>query len=1107
MSALHNRIAVALLVHILCTFTPLRQCDMKMRSRRPGTCIFDSFGYSSHFIEISLIARSGDVHPNPGPPSDSSDLCVMHINARSLREKGDLLQAEANKFDIITVSETWLDPDKFVPLIGFHEPIRCDRLNDPHGGVAIYVRNTLICKPRPDLEIPTLESVWIETRLNQTRFLVGSFYRPPSAPVGYWDLVEAGIRKADSTGLMFMILGDFNTNWLAPPSQHLTKIANLFNMHQLILEPTRYTENTRTCLDLVLIQNTNIVKNVVVLPPICSDHCVPCVTIYNTVPKPKPYKREIFLYDRLDVDKFCNLLSSVDWTTILDLPINDAVDLFTSTFLNLAKQCMPVKNVTIRPNDALWLNEEIRLLIEERKRIHTIAKQTDKPEDWESFRKIRNQVVDKVKNRKIEYVETLNSKVCDPENFGKKDWWKLVKSFLSKKGLNPDEIPPIESEGQTYYSSKDKANAFNNFFVSQASLDDDTTTPPVLTQSGPELLHVTLTTDEVKLVLNNLDTTKAIGPDLINNRLLKVACDVIAEPLTMLYNKSLHEGIFPDIWKKAHVTPIHKKGPKSICNNYRPISLLSCVGKVFEKCVHSHVFNFLSENSIISEMQSGFIPGDSTVNQLLSIYNEICSNSDVGLTTQSVYLDLSKAFDRVWHRGLLSKLEAVGVRGGLLRWFRSYLTGRIQATVVKGEMSDFKNVPAGVPQGSVLGPLLFLIYINDIVQEVRSVIRLFADDTSLSLALENATLRAETLNDDLERINNWAKTWKMVFNAGKTDVVNYGRAQNDREQLVFNDLLLTETPSHKHLGLTLQSNGKWDEHITSIASKANTLISCLKNLKYKLNRKALETMYKSFILPIFDYADIIWDNCTVAQSNLLENLHLEAIRTIIGGVRGTSHYKLYEESGFCSLKERRHTHKLLTFKKLTLGLCPNYLYNLLPPLVSTVNPHHRRRPLDRYIPRCRTELYRNSFFPSTSGLWNTLPLHLQNTQSLGEFKHFLNLSTTKVPSYYYYGDRAEQAIHCRLRLQMSDLNNDLFSRHLSDNPMCSCGLDRESAEHYLLYCSTYNNLRANTIHSLPDHSINITSLLKGDPSLNLKENERIFRCVHAFIRESERFKR
>eukprot|EP00916_Digyalum_oweni_P006721 GHVL01011503.1.p1 GENE.GHVL01011503.1~~GHVL01011503.1.p1 ORF type:complete len:354 (+),score=16.94 GHVL01011503.1:1058-2119(+) len=330
-----------------------------------------------------------------------------------------------------------------------------------------------------------------------------------------------------------------------------------------------------------------------------------------------------------------------------------------------------------------------------------------------------------------------------------------------------------------------------------------------------------------------------------------------------------------------------------------------------ERCVHSHVYTFLQRNDILTPAQSGFIPGDSTSCQLASIYDEFCLNYDMGITTQAVFCDVSKAFEKVWHKGLLYKLELVGIRGQLLKWFHDYLTNRHQAVVIKGAKSALKCIPAGVPQGSVLGPLLFLIYINDIVNDTESVIKLFADDTSMSMSLEDPTRRAQILNADLYKINTWAKQWKVKFNEAKTELLDIKRDNIPTEPIIFNNIVLENVNQHKHLGVILQNDCKWDFQVRSIIKKVTLLINCLRYYKYRLNRKSLETMYKSFVLPHFDYADIIWDNCTEYWSTALEKLHLEAIRTIIGGVRGTSHDKLYKESGFCNLKERRSRHKLI----------------------------------------------------------------------------------------------------------------------------------------------------------------------------------------------------
>jgi hypothetical protein len=1058
-----------------------------------------------------LLLCCGDIEPNPGPVSGFGDLCAVHINACSIRNKLDIIEAESNHFDIITVSETWLSEsisNNSILLTNFHPPIRQDRPHDPHGGVAIYLRNNLSCKPRPDLKVANLEAVWVETKLKQDKLLVGSFYRPPNADVQYWNLINESIEKANNTNIKYIVLGDFNTNWLDRPSPHLLNLINIYGLKQLISDPTRITINSATCLDLILTQSEQMVARTEVLPNLCSDHSIPCVYLRQAKPKYTTFKRTLYNYKKLDNNRFRDLLSNVNWNYIFNNgSINESVASFTDTLLGIAKQCMPVKQVTVRTNDAPWITDEIKMLIFEKKRIHRIAKTTNTTENWAKFRRCRNDLTTLIRKTKTDYVETLDKKASDPKLFGQKDWWKLVKTFMTNKCIIFDEIPPIESNGIVYYSNKEKADIFNAHFISQSTLpDNDDPEPDVPTlDNQPVLDSIIISQDTVSKILKNLDSNKAVGPDLVHNRLLTAACDYISLPLANFFNKCLNDCAFPDPWKIANVTPIYKKGSKELCTNYRPISLLSCVGKVFESCVYKHVFGYLKENDILTSSQSGFIRGDSAINQLLCIYNDLCSSWDKGTNSQAVYLDITKAFDRVWHRGLLAKLSAVGIRGRLLLWFSDYLFNRQQATVIKGAKSDQAIIQAGVPQGSVLGPLLFLIYINDIVHDIQSTIKLFADDTSISLSVKNPQVRADTLNQDLVKIAEWGVRWKVKFNENKTELLNYTRGIDDSFPLVLGSTQLDDVTHHKHLGITLQNNFKWDFHIKALIDKITTLISCLKSYKYRFSRKTLETLYKSYVLPILDYGDIIWDNCTDSLANSLEDLHLDALRTITGSVRGTSHQKLYQESGFCSLKERRQRHKIMFYKKISLGFYPDYLTNLLPPLVSSYNPYHRRRPLERQTPLCKTELYRNSFFPSTTKLYNELPLLLQQSTSLGELKRFLKSSDSNVPPYYYYGNRTDQIIHCRLRLKMSDLNNDLFNRHLIEHHSCSCGNPCETAEHYLLQCNNYLDIRNRTIHRLPENFINISTLLFGNSILQKDDNFVIFAAVHEFIQQSQRF--
>ena len=272
---------------------------------------------------------------------------------------------------------------------------------------------------------------------------------------------------------------------------------------------------------------------------------------------------------------------------------------------------MPVHTVTIRPKDVPWINNSLRTLMKKRNRLHKRAKTTKSNLHWQEYRQLRNEITSLKRQLKIEYYQELDEKASDPKQFGTKEWWKLVKQFMNKKDVSSDNIPPIKHNGNIFYSNKDKADIFNNFFVQQSTLESTDDTPPDLPQFDNEVSLEALTSTEVKNVILNLDKKKASGPDAIHNRLLIAAVDKISDPLTSLFNRSLQEGHFPTQWKHAHVTPIHKKGSKELCNNYRPISLLSCLGKVLERCVHKHVISFLRNNHILTPSQSGFIPGDS----------------------------------------------------------------------------------------------------------------------------------------------------------------------------------------------------------------------------------------------------------------------------------------------------------------------------------------------------------------------------------------------------------------------------------------------------------------------------------------------------------------
>ena len=282
--------------------------------------------------------------------------------------------------------------------------------------------------------------------------------------------------------------------------------------------------------------------------------------------------------------------------------------------------------------------------------------------------------------------------------------------------------------------------------------------------TGKRLSSFDFSEYDIMQVIQKLDPYKAHGQDNISNRMIKICGKSICIPLRKNFEESLRTGTFPLEWKKGNVVPIFNKGDKQIYKNYRPVSLLPIFGKILERLTFEEMFPIFIENKLIAANQSGFKPGDSCINQLIAITHEIHQSFDTGYEVRGVFLDISKAFDKVWHTGLIFKLKQNGISGKLLNLIKDFLTNRKQRVVLNGQFFSWADVDAGVPQGSILGPFLFLIYINDLTNDLSSSSKLFADDTSLLSVVFNVDATAKELNDDLANVQEWALRWKMSFN-------------------------------------------------------------------------------------------------------------------------------------------------------------------------------------------------------------------------------------------------------------------------------------------------------------------------------------------------------
>ena len=633
------------------------------------------------------------------------------------------------------------------------------------------------------------------------------------------------------------------------------------------------------------------------------------------------------------------------------------------------------------------------------------------------------------KYAKENYINNISETISNYENGNSnKTFWQIMVRFMGKSCCST-KIPLLRTDNNEYaYTNEEKSEVLNNFFCTVSTIDDaNVNLPNFELRTNNTLSNINILQSEVIDILNLLKVNKAIGPDGISHRMLKYTSKTISVPLTKLFNLSLEQNIYPcKLYGKLIMLCLFtKKKDKSEAANYRPVSLISCVRKAFERVIFKHVYNHIADNNLLYKYQSGFLPGHSTVHHLIEIIHHTCLALENYETSCHIFCDISKAFDRVWHRGLILKLEKYGITGNLLTWFQNYLTMRNQMVFVNGVYSSKKFISAGVPQGSVLGPLLFLIYINDISDDLTGMARLFADDTSLCFSSASMAEIEFVLNNNLEKISNWANKWLITFNALKTEVMLISNVFHDYNfEFKLNNSSLEIVDVHKHLGVYISSDNKWNKHIEFFIVSASKQIAYLRKLKYILPKETLNKLYCTYIRPLLEYVSEVWDGCTITDSNRLEHVQSTAARIVTGLPTFSSLCSLYLETGWKTLAERRRNKKLTLLHKIINNKAPVYLQDLLPDTVGATSSYDLRNSANFEVPFTRLCSFETSFFPSTLKLWNESDLCIRSILSTSQFKSSIRNLPPKPLNYLSAGERKFNIILSRLRHRSSSLKSD-----------------------------------------------------------------------------------
>ena len=1117
--------------------------------------IFSNFILSPSWLVFIRLILANDIELNPGFVNSFFSFCNWNLNSlpKDNFSRIQLLEAHNSLFnyDIISVYETCLNDTVELPqsMLNNYNFIACNNpLNTKRGGVGLFYKNDLPLKVRSDLAIE--ECIVTELIFGKKKIFLLALYRSPSFHhgsqqfenfLGGFESLYESLKKENP--YCIFISGDFNGHselWWKDgdtnaEGSEIEQLTSRLGLHQLIHEPTNFEPNKNpSCIDLIFTDQPNLVIDSGTRPTLdnfCHHQITYCRMNFQ-LPPPPSFDRKIWHFDRANVPLIQRAIRSFPWADHFSKnhDPNWQAETFTEILLNIMSNFIPNEIIRVKPRDPPWITKSIKTMLNRQNRMfRNYKKHGYLDDDKRRLDEFRVEIKAIIKTVKEGYLKKIGSDLADP-HVGQKCYWKIVNRIMNK--CKAPKIPPILSNNKYIINCKEKATIFANFFAKQCQpLINDSVLPQFHYLTESRIEGINISSDEITSLIRSLDKGKAGGSDQISSHMILLCDDSITVPLKLIFDQILATGIYPDSWKLANVTPIYKKGDKQNVKNYRPISLLPIFGKLFEKILVNQLYEYFTSNDLITKNQSGFRSGDSTSNQLTDLVNQIHKALENRYEVRAVFLDISKAFDKVWHEGLLFKLNQNGVMGNMSKLLKNYLTNRKQRVVLNGSSSSFFDVESGVPQGSVLGPLLFLIYINDLEVDIKSKIKFFADDTMLFSVVSDPSKTASDLNHDLNIISKWAFQWKMAFNPEPSKqaielLFSHKIKSTNHPPIFFNGIEVKKASEHKHLGLILDTKLSFSAHVTEKIKKAQKSLGILKFISSYLPLKTLDQIYKLFIRSQFDYGDTIYhippttnsfDSSIVLHPLMesIERIQYNAARVITGTWKGTSTNKLYEELGWESLSDRRWSRRLIQFFKIHKGLTPAYLSENLPPkrrlLYGKMNPN-----IYQIIP-CKTSRYKKSFFPDVINSWNNLEIDFHESKSLAIFKKKINVLIRPTSnSIFGIHDPSGLRFIFQLRVGLSPLRHHKKKRNFNDvhSDICDCQHDSETLTHFLFFCPKYFVQRTDLQNStrqilqrcnLIDELLNPNLYLYGNESLSVEDNNEILRATIKYIIETERF--
>ena len=942
-----------------------------------------------------------------------NELSLLHHNVRSLPAHIDNLEIQLKAIDypfkIIGLSETWLKPHNLdlYNIEGYNSVHRV-RENQKGGGVALLIDKDVIYKERKDIENVMendAECVFVEVDksvFNTSRkLLIGEIYKPPNTSiVDFCTKMEALLSKINGENAVCYLMGDYNINLLkadvhAPTNDFLDLIVSNGYV-PLINRPTRVTEFTATLIDQVFTNaidtlNPSRYINGIIYSDV-SDH-FPIIHICKTHEKSLPDKGIYSFQDMSDcnLSKLKQSLGNADWSCLYnELDANVCYDKFECIFDKVYKKCIPVRKGNQKDRDKPWMSVGMINSVKRKNKLYHMYLKHPNATTEARYKAYKNKLNHVLRVSKRRYInDQLNSYIGDMKNT-----WRVLNTIIDNKN-RVSRLPERFNCGDVTLDDPLKiANHFNEYFVNMgpnmAKSMSKTNIDPLLyvEEQTSKFTLESISERELSIVMNGLKDTSP-GYDGFKAKAVIYTKNELLRPLCHIINRSLEQGLFPTRLKHAIVTPIHKDGERTVVKNYRPISVLSVFSKLYERVMYNQLLSYLDVNNLLYKHQYGFRSGHSTDQALIHMTDNIRNALDKNEHFIGVFMDLAKAFDSLNHHILLGKLQRYGLEqhGNAYKWLSSYLHDRYQQVKFNGVLSNKSRVKCGVPQGSQLGPLLFLLFINDLCKssDILTFI-LFADDTNAFIKGKDITNTINVLNAELVKVAIWFHANQLSLNIKKTKYMIFSNKQSMSNHSVnIRGVELECVPSIKFLGVMVDNKLSWKEHIMYIRNKLSKSIAILYKVNRVLSTNCKLQLYKSFIQPHLIYCNIVW--CSIHKTTLkpLTVLQKRALKLALNLPILTPSVDVFCKSKVHDLIKINNTQVAIFMFKYTNNLLPKGFSGKYD-INANVHSHYTRASGLYHVPMIR--LNRSKFAMDYKGvsLWNSLPANVRNISTLSLFK-------------------------------------------------------------------------------------------------------------------------